>query len=56
MNTYSAEDVCKMIDEYLNIRPEVASVMKQSIRKGECPHAVRVSLKLTPVTMYERAE
>jgi hypothetical protein len=56
MSVYSAEEVCKMIDEYPDILPEVANVMKQAVRRGECPHAVRVSLKLSPTTMYERNE
>jgi hypothetical protein len=53
---YSAEDVCRMIDEYPNTLPEVANVMKQSVRRGECPHAVRVSLKISPVVMYKKEE
>jgi hypothetical protein len=49
---YSAEDVCVMIDCFPNVLPEVAQVMKDAIHRGECPHAVRVSLGLKPVTMY----
>jgi len=52
MKVYSAQDVCKMIDEFPNVRREVADVMKAEILKGECPHAVKASLKIRPVTMY----
>jgi hypothetical protein len=30
--------------------------MKDAIHRGECPHAVRVSLGLKPVTMYAPVE
>jgi hypothetical protein len=49
---YSAEDVCVMIDCFPNVLPEVAQVMKEAIRRGECPRAVRLSLGLKPVQMY----
>jgi len=52
----SAEDVCELIDQYPNVQPEVARVMKDAVRKGECPHALRVSLKIRPITMFERVE
>ena len=56
MAIYSAEEVCAMIDAYPNVLPEVAKVLKKAVRKGECPYAIRVSLKVSPVTMYERKE
>ena len=51
-----ADRVCQMIDDFPNILPEVAQVMKASIRNGQCPHAVRVSLKLVPVTAYQSTD
>lgn len=53
---YTSEDVCEQIDAYPNILPEMAKVMKDAIMRGDCPHAVRVSLKIAPVTMFRSTQ
>ena len=48
----TADDVCDLIDNFPNVLPEVAQVMKAAVKKGECPHALRVSLRLRPITCF----
>lgn len=48
------DEVCALIDEYPNIIPEVARIMKDAIQRGELPYAVAQSLKLERYTMYRR--
>lgn len=51
----SIDDVCRMIDEFPGTAPVVAAAMKDLVRQGKCPHAIRVSLNIEPVTMYRLA-
>lgn len=48
------EEVCTMIDNYPNVMPEVARLLKGEVMKGIAPHAVRVSLGVEPVTVFRR--
>lgn len=48
----SAFELCRRIAAFPNTRPEVVGVMQNAVLRGECPHAVRVSLKAEPITMY----
>ena len=52
----NAEEVCKLIDDYPNVLPNVAKAMKEKIRRGKCPLAVTNSLKIKAVTMFQVIE
>ena len=56
MIVYTPEEVCAKIDAFPNVHPVVAKGMKAAVRRGECPTAIRVSLKLKPIVCFTDIE